>query len=265
MEKLNEKGLRKFLAIARQAPAVEWSQSSVPWIRHSPVVPFVSPKPVRVSPFMVMSAPQSVPWKFPFKPMRATWSVFKTLPLQSYIMEKKYDGWRAIVQVGPGISLWTREKRQITMPDNLGKQLAALGMPDGTLLDGEIWNMSKRGAWRHNKSVVCALTLWDAIRFDHRDLSNEPLETRRQKLEEILAGKNTPDIKATEILQPDETLAKQIDAEARSFREETNARSGFIHGVVLKRKGSPRRDNAVRSVEHADWIKVVFDGMQSGL
>ncbi len=205
-------------------------------------------------------------WKYPFKPVRAKWSVFKTIDTSRYFMEKKYDGWRAMVQVGQdGVSLWTRDKQFIAMPNNLAIQLAALGMPEGTLLDGEIWNMSKRGAWRHDKSVICALTLWDAIRVDHRDLSNIAIGERRQELEKLLAGKNTPDIKATEILPADEVLARQIDEEARSFREGVNARSGFIHGVVLKRHGSPRRDHAVRCVEHADWIKVVFDGMQSGL
>jgi ATP-dependent DNA ligase len=214
---------------------------------------------------MTMTA--QLPWKFPFKPVRAPWSVFQTLTLSNYFMEKKFDGWRAIVQVGANniVTLWTREKRLITMPDNLNKQLALLQMPEGTLLDGEIWNMSKRGAWKHNRSAVCALTLWDAIRVDTRDFSGEPIEKRREALEKLLEGKDTPDIKATELLAADETIARQIDAEARSFREGSQARSGFIHGVVLKRRGSPRRDNAVRCVEHADWIKIVFDGMQSGL
>jgi ATP-dependent DNA ligase len=213
----------------------------------------------------------TLPWKFPFKPIPAPWSVFQTLTLSNYFMEKKYDGWRAIIQVQGrnlftnGISLWTRDKRMIAMPDNLAKQLVELDMPDGTLLDGEIWNMTKRGAWRHNRASVCALTIWDAIRVGTRDLSNEPIEKRREALEQLLQGKDTPDIKATELLAADETIARQIDAEARSFREGSQARSGFIHGVVLKRRGSPRRDNAVRCVEHADWIKVVFDGMQSGL
>ena len=204
-------------------------------------------------------------WKFPMKPIRATWAIFKTIKPENYLLEAKFDGWRAIVQVSKeGVSLWTRDKQPIAMPDNLSKQLAALEMPEGTLLDGEIWNMSKRGAWRHNKSVVCALTLWDAVRVGHQDLSNQPIENRRQELVKLVEGRNTPDIKTTEILSADETLARQIDETARSFREGVNARSGFIHGVVLKRHGSPRRDHAVRCVEHPDWVKIVFDGMQSG-
>ena len=205
-------------------------------------------------------------WKYPFKPVRATWDIFKKVNPDNYFMEKKYDGWRAIVQVADGgITLWTREKALIMMPDNLGKQLAALEMPEGTILDGEIWNMFKRGAWRSDRKAICALTLWDAIRVDKRDLSDEPIEVRRQQLEGLLAGKNAPDIKTTEILSADESLAHQIDEEAHSARDGAGARSGFIHGVVLKRRGSPRRDHAVSCKEHPDWLKIVFAGMQSGL
>ncbi len=212
---------------------------------------------------MVTNPPQSILWKFPMKPVRATFSCFGTLDLAKYVMEKKYDGWRAIVQVDRGyVTLWTREKRKIEMPINLQTQLDALKMPDGTVLDGEIWNLSKRGSWRHNKNAICALTLWDAIRVDKLDLSAFPLEDRRKRLEELLSAATTPTISATELLQPKEALAKLIEQEAVSFRESANARSGFIHGVVLKRRGSPRRDHAVRSVEHADWIKVVFAGLE---
>ncbi len=208
----------------------------------------------------------TLPWKYPFKPVRATWNIFKTVNPEQYIMEKKYDGWRAIVQVTKGgVSLWTREKRPIAMPDNLTKQLAELQLPEGTLLDGEIWNTSKRGAWRHNRSVVCALTLWDAIRVGPQDLSGQPLEARRAELDNIINGKGMPDVTTTEILPVMEQMAREIDQEAHSFRDSTQSRSGFVHGIVLKRRGSPRRDHAVRCVEHADWIKVVFEGMQSGL
>jgi len=214
---------------------------------------------------MVPTTPQPFWWKYPMKPVRASSAVLKTVDTSKYVMEKKYDGWRAIVIVNRGATLWTREKRKIDLPDNLREQFAVMGIPDGTILDGEIWNPTKRGAWRHNHSVVCNLTLWDAIRLDHKDLSNEPLEARRAKLESLFVGKSVPDIQMTELLVPSLELVTEIEQEAQSFRESTQARSGFIHGVVLKRKGSPRRDHVTRSVEHVDWIKIVFSGMQSGV
>jgi len=198
-------------------------------------------------------------FKFPMKPIRASWSIFKTLDPEKYTLEPKYDGFRAIVQVGKEVTLWTRDKVQMVIPNNLVSQLAELDMPEGTLLDGEIWNMSKRGSWRHNPKEVCALTLWDTIRFAKRDLSNEPIEVRRKHLEDLLQGKNTPDIKSTEILPVDEMLTHKMDEEAHLFRENSKARSGFIHGVVIKRRGSPRRDHVTRCIEHCDWVKLVFN------
>src|SRR5580704_6358230 len=121
--------------------------------------------------------------------------------------------------------------------------------------------MSKRGSWRQNRSEICALTLWDTIRFNNQDLSNEPLETRRECLDSILSKSKTEDIRATEILRPDATIAREIEQEARSFRQNAQSRSGFVHGIVLKRRGSPRRDNAVRCREHTDWLKLIFQGL----
>jgi ATP-dependent DNA ligase len=126
-----------------------------------------------------------------------------------------------------------------------------------------IW--AKRGSWRHNPKEICALTLWDAIRVGKCDISNESLEIRRENLESILSKAETPNIQTTAILNPVESIAREIEQQALTFRNNAQSRSGFVHGVVLKRRGSPRRDNAVRCREHADWIKIVFSGMGSGL
>jgi ATP-dependent DNA ligase len=207
----------------------------------------------------------SVPswWLFPFKPVRVRESIFESIDPQKYILEKKYDGWRALLIAGPVPILWTREKTRIDMPDNLRPQIESLNLPDGTVLDGEIWTPEKRGAWRHNKGVDCRLTLWDAIRSGKRDLSALPLEARRTELESLL-GAGTRDVGIVEWLPADAASYATVRAEAESFREQAQSRSGFIHGAVLKRRGSPRRDHAVRCVEHADWLKIVVDGMNSG-
>lgn len=199
-------------------------------------------------------------FKYPMKPIRASWDIFDKIDLSRYWMEAKLDGWRAIIQTDESnVALWTREKRPIEIPNNLRDQLLALRLPPGTLLDGEIWNMDKRGAWRHNKSCVCALTLWDAIRVGWEDLSDKPLSERRQRLDALLSLRGTPDIKATVMMKPSTETGRQIEQEALSFRSDSKARSGFIHGVVLKRLASPRRDHVIRSTEHADWIKIVFN------
>lgn len=202
-------------------------------------------------------------WMFPFKPVRVRETIFETIDPKKYVMEKKYDGWRAILIVGQTPTLWTREKTRIEMPDNLRPQIEALRLPDGTVLDGEIWTPSKRGAWRHNKGVACKLTVWDVVRSGRRDLSAAPLEERRLELKAIL-GPGAEDVGAVEWLPADAASYAEVRREAESFRVQAQSRSGFVHGAVLKRLGSPRRDHAVRCVEHADWLKIVVDGMNSG-
>jgi len=174
-----------------------------------------------------------------------------------------FDGWRALLIIGSTATLWTREKTRIEMPDNLREQIESLRLPEGTVLDGEIWNPTKRGSWRHNKSVKCMLTFWDAIKAGRKDVSGLPLEQRRAEMETVL-GAGTDDVKTVQWLPATKEAYAEVRREAESFREQAQSRSGFIHGAVLKRRGSPRRDNVVRCVEHADWLKLVLDGMQSG-
>jgi ATP-dependent DNA ligase len=143
------------------------------------------------------------------------------------------------------------------MPNNLREQLSAMGLPRGTVLDGEIWNPLKRGSWRHDKSVTCQLTLWDAIRVGGQDLSRQPLEERHAALTALMR-EEVADVKAVEHLPANMETLSAIREEAVNHWKTEELRSGFIHGVVLKRKGSPRRDHCSRCVEHADWLKIVF-------
>ena len=203
-------------------------------------------------------------WKFPFKPVRVTESVFGTVDPSAYVMEKKYDGFRAILIVGRGRSeLWTREQRRIEMPDNLASQVEDLALPDGTVLDGEIWTPTKRGSWRHNRQVRCSLTFWDAIWAGHRDLGHVALEDRVAELRKLVEGR-AEDVSVVEQLPASLEGYRAVVEEAEAFRAGTQSRSGFVHGAVLKRRGSPRRDHSTRCVEHADWLKLVIPGMDSG-
>lgn len=199
-------------------------------------------------------------WKFPFKPVRMPETAFKAMDLSGYTMERKYDGWRAIVDIGDSPCMWTREKVKIETPDNLAEQLGRLGLPRGTVLDAEIWNPTKRGSWRHDRRVQCMLTVWDVVRAGGREMGREPIEERRRVLADLL-GAGTEHVRQVEAVDASLEAYSAILEEAREFREENAIRSGFVHGVVLKRRGSPRRDHATRCVEHPDWLKVVFDGM----
>ncbi len=198
-------------------------------------------------------------WSYPFKPVRVRESIFESLVREEWILEKKYDGFRAIAIVGPdGVSLWTRDRVRIAMPDNLREQVASLDLPSGTVLDGEIWTPTKRGSWRHHREVKCSLTLWDAVRTGSVDLSKSPVEERRRALKALI-GKGTDEVGIVEWLPASAESYAEVRKEAESFRVQERSRSGFVHGAVLKRLGSPRRDHAVRCVEHPDWLKLVVD------
>lgn len=202
-------------------------------------------------------------WMFPFKPVRITEQLFRTTDWSEWTLERKFDGYRAVLIVNGANQLWTRERKPIAMPDNLKDQLEALNLPAGTVLDGEIWTPTKRGSWRHDKTVVCNLTFWDVIRAGTQDLSQERLEKRHERLVELIGGK-TPNVTAVEQYPATVGSFESALKAAHNHRDSTDSKSGFIHGVVLKRSGSPRRDHPTRSTEHADWMKVVFSGMQSG-
>ena len=202
-------------------------------------------------------------WQYPFKPVRVDESIFGKIPLQNYIMESKFDGFRAVPIVGKVVNLWTRERRRIDMPDNLRDQLADLDLKEGTVFDGEIWTPTKRGSWRHNRTVQCRLTLWDVIRSGTKDMSKAPLEERFTELTRLVEGK-VPDVSVVKQMPASIENYHAIMKEAETFRASTQSRSGFIHGAVLKRLGSPRRDHATSSTEHPDWMKIIIPGMDSG-
>lgn len=197
-------------------------------------------------------------WTFPMKPVRVNDSLVDSLSLEDYTMEKKYDGHRAMLASGSGgCRIFTRQKVEMIVPKNLEGQLAGLKLPDGCLLDGEIWTPTKRGSWVHGRSVVCSLTIWDIVALEGRSIGPLPIEERRELLRRLI-GAGTEDIRTVEWEAVSKDRIEQIRKEAVEHRDATATRSGFIHGVVIKRNGSPRRDHPKRSAEHVDWMKIVF-------
>ena len=195
-------------------------------------------------------------WRYPMKPVRVDEGVFDRLDLSSYTMEKKYDGFRLIMEVNKGIRLYTRQKVSMTVPLNLVSPLESLGLPPGTILDGEIWNEDKRGAWAHDSRSLCRVTFWDVIRFNNKDVSDLPIEDRREILKTSINSNGF--VSSVDIDEAKKDDFYRIKADAIGHKITTNSRTGYIHGVVLKKNKSPRRDHSNRSIEHADWLKVVF-------
>lgn len=198
---------------------------------------------------------------YPMKPVPVPMEAIDRLDLPKYHLEVKLDGWRAVLTARDGkVALWTRMKTPIVITPFLQAKLLAFGIQDGTVLDGEIWNPLKRGGWTVDGKEPSVLTFWDCVRDGTRDLSARPLEERRAALEGIL-GDGNGDVRIVEQEEATGARVREVYEEASAVRRESRSRSGFVHGVVLKLRGSPRRDHATVSKEHPDWLKVVFPGM----
>ena len=198
-------------------------------------------------------------WMYPQKPIRINDAVFRNLDPDDYSIEPKHDGHRTITIIGENhVNIWTREKRRIDTPDYLVKQLKQLSLPAGTVLDGEIWSPIQRGGWTKIKNKECHITYWDIIKKGNENLSNNSIEDRRKVLSDLI--KPCENIHMVEIMELSLKNLETLHKLAVDTRKE--ARSGFIHGIVAKRNGSIRRDHAVRSNTHPDWLKMCFSKMK---
>lgn len=199
-------------------------------------------------------------WIYPFKPVKVDFDIFDRIKCEDYTMEVKLDGWRIeVIKENEKITCWTRDKKRIEVPDRIIKSLKDLNIPDGTMLDGEIWDPNKRGGWTNSKNSKCEIALWDVIRISREDMRLKPIETRRETLSNLV--KTGTDVKIVKPLETKKDTFLKIFDEAKKVRNES--RSGFIHGVVLKKINSIRRDTPNKCTEHPDWLKVVFPGMEA--
>jgi ATP-dependent DNA ligase len=200
-------------------------------------------------------------WQYPMKPVRITEDVFRNLKLSGYSLERKYDGFRVLATFGKKPQLWTRQKRVLKTPPSLLDELRSMKLPAGTVLDGEIWSLKKRGGWETTDDTACCVTFWDCMHNGTSILAGAPLEERQAALRSLL-GDGCDRVRVVDSVEATLENLRTVQDEAVRIRSERDARSGFIHGIVLKRRGSPRRDHPTRSVKHPDWLKVVFPGME---
>lgn len=188
------------------------------------------------------------------KPISVNRGALEQMDLSRYSMELKFDGWRIIVILHDGaIRFYTRDKKPVQVPEKLRELVKSLRLPEGTVLDGEIWNPEKRAAWTN-------IDIWDVIKCGHQFMGASPIEERRQRLSLLVP--DSGDVKRIQVVEPTVEVIKQIEVLAFKNRNQNRLESGFIHGVVLKKNGSIRHDTSNRCKEHGDWVKYVFDGMK---
>ena len=163
-------------------------------------------------------------------------------PPADWLVEWKWDGIRAqLVQRGGQAWVWSRGEELVSerFPELLG-----LGLPDGTVLDGEIlvWRDARvqpfaelqRRLGRKTlgakllRELPVVLCVYDLLEEAGLDLRGEPQHARRARLEALLAAHPHPSLQLSPL------LSGASWPELALLREQ--ARSLGVEGMMLKRR-----------------------------
>jgi DNA ligase 1 len=179
-------------------------------------------------------------------------------------VEWKYDGIRAqLVRRGGQNHLWSRGEDLIT---ERFPELAALSLPEGTVVDGEvlIWtegdapapfaDLQKRIGRKTLSSKLLAelpavLLAYDLLELDGVDLRSLPQHERRALLETLVTGVAKPQLRISPLVTADtwDDLGK--------LREESRARG--VEGMMLKAKNA--QYGVGRTKDVGTWWKWKID------
>jgi DNA ligase-1 len=189
--------------------------------------------------------------------------------LSDWQVEWKYDGIRAqLVRRGAQNYLWSRGEDLIT---ERFPELAALNLPEGTVVDGEvlIWTGGDEGSALNpapfadlqkrigrktlsNKLLAelpAVLLAYDLLELDGVDLRALPQHERRALLETLVTGVARPQLRISPLVAADtwEDLGK--------LREESRARG--VEGMMLKAKDA--QYGVGRTKDVGTWWKWKID------
>jgi DNA ligase 1 len=181
---------------------------------------------------------------------------------QDWQVEWKWDGIRAqLIRRDQKVFLWSRGEDLITerFPEIHD---AALTLPDGCVLDGEILAfennrpllfgaLQKRiGRKKLSKSILEAVPVvfmaYDLLEENGEDLRALPLSERRNRLENLLKNRS-------QVFKLSETIAFSNWSVLTALREQSRERA--VEGFMLKRKSSPYQSGRRRG----DWWKWKID------
>jgi DNA ligase-1 len=184
--------------------------------------------------------------------------------LSDWQVEWKYDGIRAqLVRRGGQNYLWSRGEDLIT---ERFPELAALSLPDGTVVDGEvlIWlgadapapfaDLQKRIGRKTLSTKLLAelpavLLAYDLLELDGVDLRTLPQHERRALLETLVTGVAKPQLRISPLVTSDiwEDLGK--------LRAESRARG--VEGMMLKARNA--QYGVGRTKDVGTWWKWKID------
>ncbi|MCS0589892.1 ATP-dependent DNA ligase [Massilia norwichensis] len=184
--------------------------------------------------------------------------------LSDWQVEWKYDGIRAqLVRRGAQNYLWSRGEDLIT---ERFPELAALTLPEGTVVDGEvlIWtggdapapfaDLQKRIGRKTLSNKLLAelpavLLAYDLLELDGVDLRGLPQHERRALLETLVTGVARPQLRISPLV-----VADSWDDLAR-LREESRARG--VEGMMLKARNA--QYGVGRTKDVGTWWKWKID------
>ncbi|MGV7209194.1 ATP-dependent DNA ligase [Oxalobacteraceae bacterium A2-2] len=188
--------------------------------------------------------------------------------LADWQVEWKYDGMRAqLVSRGGQVWLWSRGEDLVT---GRFPELAALTLPDGVVIDGEllVWRAGAVPApfadlqKRMGRKTVSArllgefpvvLVAYDLLELDGRDLRGEPQHERRRLLEQfhamMVAQRGVPQLRLSPLVQAGswQDLAR--------IRNESRERG--VEGMMLKARDA--RYGVGRTKDVGTWWKWKID------
>jgi bifunctional non-homologous end joining protein LigD len=160
--------------------------------------------------------------------------------------ELKLDGYRVeAAKAGDLVTLYSRRGNDLTAdyPDVV-RAVAGLAA-DSALIDGEVVAVDEQGrpsfqALHHSagKAFPIVYYAFDMLARDGRDLRQEPLDTRKAELADLVSGS---DVRLSETLHGD---PDRIVAAIKALK---------LEGLIAKRRASP-----YSSRRASDWVKVKF-------
>jgi DNA ligase D-like protein (predicted ligase) len=155
--------------------------------------------------------------------------VTKLPPGREWIFEIKLDGYRAIAVKSGGLNLFSRRRKPLTQYPQIVEGLG--GLPEGTVLDGEIVALDDEGRPNFNllqrsraESRRICYFIFDLVVHQNRDVTGLRLAERRELLETILRPSSR-----IRILDRFEVPADDIVAAVREQK---------LEGVIAKHKNS---------------------------
>ena len=210
-------------------------------------------------------------------------------PVTGWAAEWKWDGIRSqLVRRAGQTFLWSRGEELVT--DRYPEVAeAAAGLPDGTVVDGELlpWGpdgvrpfadlQTRIGRKTVSRTVLAdvpvVLLAYDLLEWAGEDVRERPWEWRRATLEALLASGGREPVRSV-VAQPDRLtpaarqgrLFADAPADAAGFQlsevlaadtweqlaaVRAGSRGRKVEGLMLKRRGSPYRVGRVRG----DWWK----------